>query len=77
MHRVTSDGTEPEDRWLDEERAYAVVTVPGAVERPEQRGLSHAQATSVAEKLRQDGHVAVVIHVVGDEGYEVDRYPAR
>jgi hypothetical protein len=77
MNPVTSYGSEPEDCWLDEERAYAVVTVPGAVERPERRGLSHAQATTVAEMLRQKGHVAVVIHVVGEEGYEVDRYPAR
>ena len=63
--------------WRNEERAYAIVTADGAVERPERSGLSHAEAMSLADKLRRDGHVVVVMHVVGDKSYEVDRYPAR
>jgi hypothetical protein len=63
--------------WLDEDHAYAVVTTDGAVQRPERRGLSHADAMLVAERLRSDGHVAIVMHVLGGKSYEVDRYPAR
>ena len=63
--------------WLDEEHAYAVVTADGATQRPERSGLSHAQAMSLADKLRRDGHVVIVMHVIGDKSYEVDRYPAR
>jgi len=63
--------------WLDEAHAYTVTTVRGAIGRPEQSGLSHAEAMVVAEGLRRGGDVAVVMHVIGDKRYEVDRYPAR
>ena len=63
--------------WLHEEHAYAVVTADGAIQRPERGGLSHAEAMRFADKLRRQGHVVIVMHVVGDKSYEVDRYPAR
>jgi hypothetical protein len=63
--------------WLHAERAYAVVTSRGALPRPGEGGLSHAQAMMLAEELRRQGHVARVLHVVGEKSYEVDRCPAR
>ena len=65
------------DLWRDEEHAYAVVCAHGATERPERRGLSHADAMKLAEELQREGGVATVMHVVGDRSYEVDRYPVR
>ena len=62
---------------LHAERAYAVVTAHGAVPGPGRGGLSHAQAMVLAEELRREGHVATVLHVVGNKSYEVDHYPAR
>jgi S-adenosylmethionine synthetase len=64
-------------RWLDEDHAYDVVSVRGHTEVAERKGLSHPDAMRLAESLRRDGKVAVVKHVVGDQSYEVDRYPLR
>jgi hypothetical protein len=63
--------------WLDEEHAYAVAMDDGAIRRPERSGLSHAHAMLLAEELRRAGKVAIVMHVIGNKSYEVDRYPAR
>jgi hypothetical protein len=69
-----TNGNESGNLWLDEERAYAVLTAHDGTAR---RGLSHASAMLLAEKLQRDGRVAVVVHVVGEKSYEVDRYPVR
>jgi hypothetical protein len=69
--------TQPEGPWRHQGRAYAVLTADGVTGRPEWMGLSHSEAMTLAEKLRRDGNVARVMHVVGDRSYEVDRYPAR
>ena len=61
----------------NQESAYAVVTALGAIEKTERSGLSHVAAMRLAEELRRDGKVAIVMHVVGGKSYEVDRYPAR
>jgi hypothetical protein len=71
------DESEIGDLWRNEEHSYAVITARGAMEREERTGLSHAAAMTLAEELRRDGKVAVVMHVVGNKRYEVDRYPAR
>ncbi len=63
--------------WRHAERAYAVVTVQGVMPRPGEGGYSHAQAMTLAEELRSQGHIVQVLHVVGKKSYEVDRYPAR
>jgi hypothetical protein len=63
--------------WRNEQRAYAVVTAGDAHGKPERSGLSHVEAMTLAEELQREGRVAVVMHVVGDQSYEVDRYPAR
>lgn len=65
------------DLWVDEARAYAVVTVDGSVVTSARRGMSHANAMLRAEESGRNGKVAIVMHVVGDRSYEVDRYPAR
>ncbi|HLK38138.1 MAG TPA: hypothetical protein VKU41_15355 [Polyangiaceae bacterium] len=65
------------DLWTDEARAYAVVTVDGTAVTGSRRGLSHANAMRCAEKSGRHGKVAIVMHLVGDRSYEVDRYPAR
>jgi hypothetical protein len=63
--------------WTNEQQAYAVFTAHGALETLNRAGLSHVGAMRLAEQLRRDGKVAVVMHVVGARSYEVDRYPAR
>ena len=65
------------DLWVDEARAYAVVTVDGSIVTGTRRGMSHANAMLCAEESGRKGKVAIVVHVVGDRSYEVDRYPAR
>jgi hypothetical protein len=65
------------DLWRNEERAYAVVTAHDAIRNPQRGGLSHAEAMTLAELLRRDGQAAIVMHVIGDRSYEVDRYPPR
>jgi hypothetical protein len=65
------------DLWIDEGRAYSVVTAHDATERLRRAGLSHPDAMKFAEGLWRDGEVAVVMHVIGDKSYEVDRYPIR
>jgi hypothetical protein len=65
------------DLRRDEQHAYAVITSCGGVDKEQRRGLSHVEAMMLAERLRRDGEVAIVMHVVGDRSYEVDRYPAR
>jgi hypothetical protein len=72
--RATSGDARP-DLWFDEDRAYAVVTSAAAT--PVESGLSHVGAMRLAERLRSDGSVATVVHVVGGTSYEVDRYPVR
>jgi hypothetical protein len=62
--------------WQSEARAYTVVT-EGAATTPAHVGLSHPAAMRVADELRRGGRVATVVHVVGDQSYEVDRYPVR
>lgn len=57
--------------------SYAVVTDEDASSKAEWRGLAHADAMKLAEKLRGEGKIARVMHVIGTRGYEVDRYPAR
>jgi hypothetical protein len=57
--------------------SYSVVTDEGAPSKAEWSGLTHADAMKLAEKLRGQGMIACVMHVVGTRGYEVDRYPAR
>ena len=69
--------SDKETVWLDEAHAYTVTTVHGELGRPEQSGLSHVEAMRVAEGLWRGGEMAVVMHVIGDKRYEVDRYPAR
>jgi hypothetical protein len=63
--------------WTNKEQAYAVFTAHGALETLNRGGLSHVAAMRLAEELRRDGKVAIVMHVVRDRSYEVDRYPAR
>jgi hypothetical protein len=63
--------------WRNENRAYAVVTQQDASGKPVRSGLSHVQAMTLAEELRRSGHVATVMHVIGNKSYEVDRYPSR
>lgn len=63
--------------WRHETHAYSVVTAGDVVTRPGRSGLSHVAAMRVADELRRGGQVAVVVHVVGDRSYEVDRYPVR
>ncbi len=74
---MTENGVGDPCVWLDEEHAYAVVIDDGAIRRPQRSGLSHAHAMILAEELRGAGQVAVVVHVIGNKSYEVDRYPAR
>ena len=81
---MTADRTAPADDgghagrlWLHDAIAYAVVTEEGSMANPWRSGLSHAAAMVIAEELRRAGRVAIVVHVVGDKSYEVDRYPAR
>jgi hypothetical protein len=57
--------------------SYAVVTDKDASSKAEWTGLAHADAMKLAEKLRGEGMIARVMHVIGTRGYEVDRYPAR
>jgi hypothetical protein len=59
------------------EHAYAILFMDGAVEKKGQSGLSHAEAMLCAEKLQYQGKIARVMHVVGANSYEVDRYPPR
>jgi hypothetical protein len=56
---------------------YSVVTTHGGIETLRRSGMSHVEAMILAEELRRDGAVAVVMHVVGDKSYEVDCYPVR
>ena len=73
---MISDGIE--DLWLDEANAYAVVTTThGTSESSQRRGMSHAEAMILAERLQRAGKVATVMHIVGGKSYEVDRYPPR
>jgi hypothetical protein len=73
---MISDGIE--DLWLDEEKAYAVVTTThGTSESSQGRGMSHAEAMILAEGIQRAGKVATVMHIVGGKSYEVDRYPPR
>ena len=60
-------------------RSYSVVTTRGEGEAQtlQRSGMSHVDAMILAEELRRDGAVVVVMHVVDDKSYEVDRYPAR
>jgi hypothetical protein len=64
----------------NQDHAYAVVVASDALkahERTERSGLSHVAAMRLAEELHRGGKVAIVMHVVGNKSYEVDRYPAR
>jgi hypothetical protein len=61
----------------NESQAYCVATEDGGVERTEQSGLSHAAAMIFAEKCQREGRVARVMHVIGANRYEIDRYPPR
>lgn len=56
---------------------YSVVTARGEIKTLRRSGMSHGEAMILAEQFRRDGAVAIVMHVVGDKSYEVDRYPAR
>jgi hypothetical protein len=58
-------------------QSYSILFMDGSVERAGSSGLSHAEAMSCAEKLQRDGKVVRVMHVVGNNSYEVDRYPPR
>jgi hypothetical protein len=71
-----SFGSETRDLWRSEEHAYSAITAPGGSEMSERKGLSHAQAMTLAEQLRRDGNTVIVKRIVGDKSYEVDRYPA-
>jgi hypothetical protein len=57
--------------------SYAIVFMDGMVEIAGSSGLSHAEAMSCAEKLQRNGKVVRVMHVIGSNSYEVDRYPPR
>jgi hypothetical protein len=73
---MISDGID--DLWLDEERAYAVVTTThGTSESSQRGGMSHVEAMVLAETLQRAGKVATVVHIVGGKSHEVDRYPPR
>ena len=66
------------DLWVDEGHAYAVaIEADGAVTKSTRSGLSHVEAMVLAEQLRRQGAVVVVLHVIGEKSHEVDRYPAR
>jgi hypothetical protein len=58
---------------------YSVVTTRGEGEAQtlQRSGMSHPDAMILAEELRRDGTVAIVLHVMGEKSYEVDCYPAR
>lgn len=56
---------------------YTVVTERGATATPVRSGLSHAEAMTLAEKLRGEGQIVGVMHMSGDTSSEVDHYPAR
>ncbi|HTQ41984.1 MAG TPA: hypothetical protein VMI75_04440 [Polyangiaceae bacterium] len=56
---------------------YSVVTARGEIETLRRSDMSHVEAMILAEELRRDGAVAIVMHVIGDRSYEVDRYPVR
>jgi hypothetical protein len=60
-----------------ESQAYSVATEDGGIEKTERSGLSHAAAMTFAEKCQRDGKVARVMHVIGANRYEIDRYPPR
>jgi hypothetical protein len=64
---------------IESERfAYAVsTTVNGDDERTERSGLSHAAAMTLAEGLQREGKIVRVMHVIGANRYETDRYPPR
>jgi len=58
---------------------YSVVTRRGEGEARtlKRSGMSHGDAMILAEQLRRDGAIAIIVHVIGDKSYEVDHYPAR
>ncbi len=62
---------------LYQEHEYAVDVTEGTIERRARTGLSHAAAMACAERLQHAGRVVRVMHVVGANSYEVDRYPPR
>jgi hypothetical protein len=69
---------ETRDLWVNEGHAYSVaIETGGAITKSSRSGLSHVEAMVLAEQLRRQGAVAVVLHVIGEKSYEVDRYPAR
>jgi hypothetical protein len=64
--------------WANEGHAYSVaIEANGAITNSARSGLSHVEAMVLAERLRRQGAVVVVLHVIGEKSYEVDRYPAR
>jgi hypothetical protein len=67
----------PDSDLREDTGAFAVLTADGEPGRQEWRGLSHAAAMVLAERLFREGHVTRVMHQVGDRSVEVDRYPAR
>jgi hypothetical protein len=76
---------ETRDLWVNEGHAYSVAIEAGGagtasagnITKSARSGLSHVEAMVLAEQLRRQGAVVVVLHVIGDKSYEVDRYPAR
>jgi hypothetical protein len=75
--RVASSEAHSHSASLATALEYSVSRTEDAAERPLHRGLSHAQAMTVAERLHRAGGIAHVMHIVGATSYEVDRYPPR
>jgi len=59
------------------DQAYAIVVVDGVGASTVRSGLSHVEGMMLAERLQREGKLIRVMHVVGSNSYEVDRYPPR
>jgi hypothetical protein len=75
--RAASSEAHSQSACLATALEYSVSVTEDAAKRPLHRGLSHAQAMTVAERLQRAGTIAHVMHIVGATSYEVDRYPPR
>lgn len=69
------------DALEDDDRTYCLVALSadGHGETTLRDGLSHRAAMALAEAIQREGnHVNVkVMHMIGSDRYEVDRYPLR
>jgi hypothetical protein len=62
---------------MDSDHGYAIVVDDGVGESTVRSGLSHVEGMMLAEELQREGKLIRVMHVIGSNSYEVDRYPPR